>query len=807
MTLRILTLLLLSLALGHGGVRALLSSNFITKGEKCLLEIRVEGQEPDVMPIISQVDNVLIEPLGPGRYNALPGRRIESSFRYVVSSYAEGVHVIPAIDVLVNGKVMKTEPVNLHVFDPGDLTWNKAGSDELGSGADFSYAAAIRIPERKFYENQTFEAEIKLYVPRDFRDAVNDWGVPEFERDGLAVWRFEPSDTTGEVNLLGGEYISRTYRTTVTALREGKVSLGPTTVRLIYVAVIRDGFNRRVQLQTTLDVGSLELDISPLPGGAPPGFVNAVGDFSIGTAITETNVVEGEPLALDIIVSGRGNLDNLKPPVMTEAGGWKVYDSSAEQRGDERRDLSGTVVFSQFIRPLEMKSAIPPFKLVFFDPDKEVYKTVTTEPIALKMTPAAGGKNFESSGPPQALPLPVERMTDILGVIDTEKLTVAAKRGFPAWLGHLLGAIIALALIGRALWMRYGYLFEKDQTKLAMRKEFSRVTGAASAGGLDFLRMAGNFAEKWIQPADNDDIMRIIEERDRLCFQPSKSDEAVSRNRRQEILRSLRKAAFGILMLAALGVSEAKAEDVATSAKEAYDSAKFEQAATLWLEAGPYEELSADTLYNIGNAAYRMGAPGDAALYYRRALVRQSDHGEALQNLRFLERKYGSITIERPTYQYVLAKLPLDGWKTILWGGAWLMVIGLLVFPATRPGSRLRVAGVIGFILGPLMISLGAMGWHYFPDDADFAPLHKQAVVVGQKVVLHTDAARTSPQVIDAPPGSLAEVIKRSGKWAYVGFATKTRGWVEASDIEMVVPEGKPNPPKAKKAEADGSSA
>lgn len=809
MTLRILTLLLLGVALGHGGVRALLSSNFIAKGEKCLLEIRVEGQEPDEMPIISDVSGVLIEALGPGRYNSLPGRRIESSYRYVVSSYTEGVHVIPSVDVLVDGVVKKTDPVELHVFDPSELSWNHAGSDQLGAAADFNYAAAIRIPERKFYENQTFQAEIKLYVPRTFRDAVNDWGVPEFERDGLAVWRFEPSDTTGEVNLLGGEYISRTYRTTVTALREGMVSLGPATVRLIYVAVIRDGYTRRLQLQTTLDVGSLELDIAPLPEGAPPGFVNAVGDFTIGTAISETQVVEGEPLSLDIVVNGKGNLDNLKPPMMVDADGWKVYDASAEQRGEERRELNGTVAFRQFIRPLEMKSSIPPFKLVFFDPDQEVYKTIMTEPIALDMTPAAGGKNFESSGPPQALPLPVERMTDILGLIDTKKLTDSGGMRLPNWLGHVLAAFIALGLIARALWMRYSHLLEKDPRKLAMKKELSMVADAASGGGLDFLKTAGRFVEKWQLPSDNMEVVKILEERDQLCFQPSKSEEDVPRSRRQEILRSLRKAAFSVIFLTLIGVgiSETRADDVASSAKLAFESAKFEEAAALWLNAAPYEELSADTLYNIGNASYRMGSPGDAALYYRRALVKESAHEEARQNLRFLERKYGSITVTRQAYQYALAKLPLAGWKGITWGGAWILLIGLLVFPATRPGARMRVAGVIGMILGPLMISLGAMGWYYFPNDAKFASLEKQAVVVGQDVVLHTDAARTSPQVIDAPPGSLAEVIKRSGRWAYVGFATKTRGWVEASDIEMIVPEGKPEPPKVKKIEADGSSA
>jgi len=73
--------------------------------------------------------------------------------------------------------------------------------------------------------------------------------------------------------------------------------------------------------------------------------------------------------------------------------------------------------------------------------------------------------------------------------------------------------------------------------------------------------------------------------------------------------------------------------------------------------------------------------------------------------------------------------------------------------------------------------------------------------------VLHADASRTSPEVIDAPPGSLCEVIRESGRWAYVSFATKTRGWIPAEMIEKVIPEKTPEPPKIRKAKADGKSA
>jgi tetratricopeptide (TPR) repeat protein len=801
---RILFLYLLVTSLGHANVRSLISSSFLARGEKAIFEIRVEQQEPDEMPRIQEVKDVVIEPIGFGRPQMYPGRRMESSFQYIISSYETGIHVIPAVEVLVNGIKMKTEPLSIEVFDPSDLEWSESASEPAEAGDSVRYASIIRIPQRKFFENQAFASEIKIYVPRDLASSIADWGVPEFERKGLAVWRYEPSNQPGEVNLLGQPYVSLAYKTTMTALNSGEVEIGPATVRLIYVKTVFDRFAQRIQLQTTLDVPKLGFTVAPLPEGAPKGFDNAVGQFSLRTAIKETNVTEGEPLALDVVVSGSGNLDNLRSPKMTDPAGWKVYDATPSQRGEERRELQGTVVFSQFIRPLEMKTAIPPFRLVYFDPDTERYETVTTDFIPLVMSPTKGGVT-EASGPPQSLAVPVERMSDILGLIDAGQLLNPSGRNAPLWLLHAFAACLALALITRALWMRYGHHFERDETKRKLRQDFATLARAASGDGLAFLRAAGGFAERWQLVDKNEEIREILDERDRLCFREAKADVPVPRGRREKILRSLRKAALGILVFAFAG--QLDAGEVSAKAKEAYDAARFEEAAKLWLDAGSYEDLSADTLYNIGNAAYRMGAPGQAALYYRRALSRDAAHGEARQNLRFIERKYGSITIERPAYQYAIARIPLSAWKGSLWAGAWMLVIGLLVFPATRIGSPWRVAGVIGFVLGPLMMSLGGLGWRYFPDDAEFAAITRQAVVVGEKIVLHTDAARTSPEVIDAPPGSVAEVIRRSGDWAYVAFATKTRGWVLIDAIEMVIPGGKPSPPEVKKAASDGSSA
>jgi tetratricopeptide (TPR) repeat protein len=786
----------------HGQTTCRLSTSFLARGEQALLEISVAGGLPNEIPAPPGIKNIAIQASGRGpQTRMLPGRRLEYVFDYIVSGYETGKYVIPPVEVMVDGGKVLTEPLDFVIFNPDELQW----SEVQAGGKTIRYASSFRVLNDKPFENETTTTEIKLFVPEEM--IIEDWGIPDFERDGVAAWRFQPSPMRSRINLLGMRYVSVAYPSTITPTRSGKIAIGPAKIRLMTREMVMDPFPRQVSAEVYLQVPKLEIESIPLPEGAPEGFENAVGSFRLSASTTATEVQEGDPISVDLIVSGSGNLDTLRPPQLENSAGWKIYGTTTEQRGDERRQLSGNVVFHQSIRPLEMKSEIPPFRLAYFDPKDETYKTLTTEPIALKMRPnTSPGTNPAAAI--QALPVPFERMTDILAVLRPAQLTVPAVPAIPGWLGHAAGALLALTLIAKALWMRYGPRLRKNPARDARMCELREIEKTPPADDTRFLKSAGAFIERHLGENPAPDIQAILAERDAVCFLAGKPKSALDPNRRNQILKLLRQAALAFAFIAALGFSpHARAEDAATQALKAYESAKYDDAVQLWLGAGNYQQLSADTLYNIGNACYRSGSPGHAALYYRRALARDSGHQEARQNLRFIERKHGAIVVHRPEYQYALARFPLSAWQATCWTGLWLCGLALLVFPATRPGARLRVAAVGALVLVPLLVSVGALGWRYFPNDAEFAPLAKQAVIIAEKTALHTDAARTAPEVIDAPPGSLCEIITESGRWAYVAFATKTRGWVPVEAIERVIPEKPPEPPKFRKPKADGKSA
>lgn len=781
-----------------------LSSRFLARGEQAVLEICVTGAPPNSSPQIKNISGVQITSTGRGpQTRLLPGRKLEYVFDFIVSSYEIGNFTIPPIEINAGGVLSKTEPLEFSIFNPDELKW----SEVMIGGRSVRYASTFKVMNNQPYDGETIPIEIKLFVPRDL--FVEDWGIPDFARDGLTCWRFQPSQMRGQLNLLGIPCVSVAYPSTLTATRDGSIGIGPASIRLVTTQMVLNGYPRRVNIETNISVPELRLNARPLPPNAPQGFENAVGNFNISAKVNQTEVTEGDPIPVEIIVSGNGNLDTVRPPVPIDSDGWKIYDASPAQRGDERRELSGQTVFQQFMRPLELKSALPGFKLVYFDPKKQSYETLTTAPTPLQMKPAPQSAQAAAPGaPPPAANTPVERMTDILGIIDSTNTRKASGKNFPNWLLHAIAGLIAAILAIKAIAIRLRQRHPHDPAKKQRLKEFKELERMKTDDRISFLLAAGHFIERQLGSQHTPELQAILAERDAECFKPNPTTRPIDRLQRESILKTLRKVALAWIALAMLGTTpHADAAEIANNAKAAYDTARYSEAAKLWLESAPYESLTPDVLYNIGNACYRGNSPGNAALYYRRALNRDPQHAEARQNLRFIERKYGSIAINRPAFQTTLARISINTWKNLLWSGLWIFTISMLMIVATTRNSSSRYFATVGFILGPMLAFCATLAWRTYPKDGEFAKDKLQAVIIHENATLHSEASRTSPEVIDAPPGSLCTIVHQSGRWSYVSFTTKTRGWIPTDMFEKILPDLPPKAPEFRKPKANDKSA
>ncbi len=66
------------------------------------------------------------------------------------------------------------------------------------------------------------------------------------------------------------------------------------------------------------------VEVRPLPAGAVSGFTGAVGRFDVSAQADTTSTRTGEPVQLQVVVSGEGNIEALPEPDWPDFDGWRV---------------------------------------------------------------------------------------------------------------------------------------------------------------------------------------------------------------------------------------------------------------------------------------------------------------------------------------------------------------------------------------------------------------------------------------------------------------------------------------------------
>jgi hypothetical protein len=200
-------------------VEATLSSQFLVSGETAVLEIMVSEGQPEAVPVIPAIEGVNLrnEGFGMAQPRMLPGRAVGYAFQYSLTSFEPGTYEIPAIEVFASGQTLRTAALTFAVVASDELSWQET---PLGTG-QLRYATIFAASSKNPFVNQTVPVELKVYIPAAER--VEDWGLPDFERDGINVWRFEPNRLNGSVTLNGTSYISVSYPSTLTPTRGGEV--------------------------------------------------------------------------------------------------------------------------------------------------------------------------------------------------------------------------------------------------------------------------------------------------------------------------------------------------------------------------------------------------------------------------------------------------------------------------------------------------------------------------------------------------------------------------------------------------------
>jgi hypothetical protein len=181
----------------------------------------------------------------------------------------------------------------------------------------------------------------------------------------------------------------------------------------------------------------------------------------------------GDPITVTSTISGRGNFDRVNAPAVEDDRGWHKYPPSSKFKNDDEVGISGTKTFEMVLSPNEKKQSIPLLAFSYFDPAKEQYVTLRSDPIAIDVQGGAVPAPAPVVSQPAASTMPAAAATsaakqDILYQL-TERGRVQSFTPLYArpifWTAQL---IPLLALLGFAGWkIRQARIDNREARRIA----------------------------------------------------------------------------------------------------------------------------------------------------------------------------------------------------------------------------------------------------------------------------------------------------------------------------------------------------
>ena len=100
----------------------------------------------------------------------------------------------------------------------------------------------------------------------------------------------------------------------------------------------------------------------------------------------------GAPVTLRVVVGGNGNLKLIKQPVVTFPKDFDKYDPKVTDKTKlTTNGLEGNMVYDFLVVPRNQGNyTIPAVSLTYYDTSSNMYKTVKTAPLTIKVEPGDG---------------------------------------------------------------------------------------------------------------------------------------------------------------------------------------------------------------------------------------------------------------------------------------------------------------------------------------------------------------------------------------------------------------------------------
>jgi BatD DUF11 like domain len=413
-------------------VTAVLSNSEVTVGESVELQIKVTGPGDARPPEEISIDGLEIHATGTSRQFEIHNFATSSSvtYNYTILPLRAGRFTIPPQTVLAGGKVLRTPELKLNVADspgsPSTTRPSRGTQTQTANAGDLVFAELI-VPKKTAYVGEIVPVQIRMGFDARVHPRLVE--PPEITGQGFTAQKLQQSSQNLET-INGRPFEVVTFKTAIAAARAGKFEIGPVKAKAQVVVPRRRNaprsrspfdlfdlddpfsdpffsnpfaqFGERRDISISSDPVALE--VKPLPPNAPPSFSGAIGSFTMTTDAKPKSVQLGDPITVTTAISGRGNFDRVNAPLLEDDRGWHKYPPSSKFKQDDEVGISGTKTFEMVVSPNEKKENLPTLAFSYFDPTKEQYMTLRSEPMAITVQGGAASTQGIAASQPGSSP-------------------------------------------------------------------------------------------------------------------------------------------------------------------------------------------------------------------------------------------------------------------------------------------------------------------------------------------------------------------------------------------------------------------
>lgn len=370
---------------------AKVSKSELGVNERLRIEFTMNKDGDNFVPPAFDGFRVLMGPNQSVSHSWVNGKRsFSKTYSYILDPQVKGSFTIKQAEVEIDGSIYKTTPITVTVSEAVNDPNAPPSSDDI---ADENLHLVAEVSDANPYLNEAISVVYKLYVsPRinvsNFVPKANP-GYNNFWSQDIRVSRYQVES---------GLYKGEKYRyvvlkkTVLYPQKTGKLELEPLALEVTVDVPTnrRDIFGGRLynQINKTVTAGKRIITVKPLPEkGKPAGFTGAVGQFTFDVVTSKSDLKANESLTAKIQVSGTGNLKLFELPKLILPSSLEVYEPELVE--DVTTSLSGTrgkISNNYTIVPqYKGKYPIPAVAFSYFDPDKQMYKTLTSQQLLVNV--------------------------------------------------------------------------------------------------------------------------------------------------------------------------------------------------------------------------------------------------------------------------------------------------------------------------------------------------------------------------------------------------------------------------------------